>query len=99
MYSTQRKIKSVEDLLKLAEVVLSIKSKICVCGSCGGSGKHTVEVCTSYHKGEYEDVDRGICPTCCGSGLVEERTLVKGVKLPYGEVLEDTIPYSPRGSS
>lgn len=91
-----KRIRALEEIRKVSEIVLRIDPKICLCADCAGSGRKIEEVCTSYHRGEYESVDVGICPCCNGSGLVEERTLVKEVKVPYGEVLKDTIPYSPK---
>lgn len=40
-----------------------------MCPSCKGVGHWTKEVCTSYHRGDYDYINY-LCDVCEGSGLV-----------------------------
>jgi len=42
--------------------------EVVICESCKGWGYHQQEVCTDYHRGEYELGEKTTCHTCGGTG-------------------------------
>jgi len=83
----------------LSDYMLAVhtEKKIGLCHTCSGGGMEYEEVCSSYHRGEYEYIYKK-CHSCNGYGLIEtiKRTVVAAPKLYVTSPQIGYLPYNPK---